>query len=617
MKIKNNCLLVFVLMLLLFPITSLAGPEMDGRQTIYYPNQTNYTMLDSMVIPNGSDSIWLDNVLRAATNKAADQGFAYSNSKVDLLNTNYEWVYTIETPSHGITQTSWDFGSTFNLFYTSPNEAIYIPWADNDYAALGIYGDANNSTTNYLKNSVAIEFDNWNDSLVWDDLQNTSRGTHAAITFPENVPNGSRLKHFAFQNLPKPYGSRDKSTIKITWELISEGNSLLVEDNVFRLSYSYYQGLANATNNYPVTGYYDFSYKELIEKFLDPTDMRFGISASTAALVDQRQDMQWVQSYNYSINYYYMSTTGQKTEISLASPRIGSAPAGEFDAGPILPEYLGISSGFRLATDLSQTRNQTISSTSPNIFNYYYEQIPRSITIEKLDAQTKSAMSGIEFTLKDDAGSDPRTVVTGENGLDILENLFRYKEDATTVRTYTLTEKTPDGYLPIEAIEFSVNEDGAIQTSEGTVIPDGGTLQILNEPYGSIRLNKTDTTDPSTKIPMVGIGFQLERLNGENYEIFGDPKTSDTNGQILWEKLPYGTYRIVESNPPEGYNPLNQSPTVTIDGDNRNPIVSLQNQKTPSMPGTGGYGPIAYQAIGMVGLLLGFRTILGKKERTR
>lgn len=190
------------------PNISFAGVKMDSRETIYYPDSSQKVMNQSMNIPSGSDSTWYGTILRAAKGTAADQGFAYSKDKINLLENNYSWTYTIKTGLFEKHLSSADYGSTFNLFYTPPNRVIYSPKEDNDYASLGIYGDAKNSDTNHLPNAVAVEFDNWNNSLVWDSGTNPTIGTHTAITFPIIVPVNSTLEHFAYRDLPAPYSKR-------------------------------------------------------------------------------------------------------------------------------------------------------------------------------------------------------------------------------------------------------------------------------------------------------------------------------------------------------------------------------------------------------------------------
>lgn len=618
MKTCISIILLMAMFLSLVPGIGVAAIEADARKTIYYPNASQTTMIDSMIIPPGSDSVFTDTKLTAAKNTAADQGFAYSKDTIDLVNHDYQWIYTIRTGNNGSIETSNDLGSTFNLFHTEPGQGVYSPGLNNDYGTLGIYARAGDTRTNYLPNAIAVEFDNWNQadstgSEPFDDGQNTARGSHVAITFPERVPEGSRLQHYAFINLPDPYSNNTQNTVKITWKLIDEGTSIEASDNTYRLEYSYYQATTDYLGSPTVSGSMDLTYQQMITRFKDPTQMNFGISATTAALINRGQDMQWVPAYDYTINYYYKTTTAQETTLSVYEQRRGKAPLGSFDAGPMEPDYLeGFSSLFRLATVDSGERIRTINTTG-NVFNFYYEQIPKTLVIEKRDSSTDEAMGGVSFTLTGD--SETRTFSTDADGRSTLEGLYRY-DDALEPITYTLTETLPEGYLPKEPIQFEVTETGDFLI-QGENVSDEGTYLIYNEPYGSIQISKTDTTNPLESKPLSGVGFRLEKLNStEVYEAFRPEVLTDEEGQILWDELPYGSYRIIESGIPEHYNPLNQSIIVTVNDTTRNPMISLQNQMIPVMPTSGGFGPWTYTLVGAIATLLGFIIILRTRKET-
>lgn len=97
------------------------------------------------------------------------------------------------------------------------------------------------------------------------------------------------------------------------------------------------------------------------------------------------------------------------------------------------------------------------STTTITYSNYYYAATT-SITLQKVDSEEETHLSGAVFTL---SGSD-ETYTTGTNGTVTIENLVYGTE-------YTLTETTaPDGYnLLSEPIKFTIGTDGTVTFTSG------------------------------------------------------------------------------------------------------------------------------------------------------
>lgn len=631
---KNFCKILITAMLVISVNTNtiFAAVELDTRKTIYYPSSNTQIILNdhnggSLFIPKEAkapqDAKWNGNSLSIGT-ALADSGFATSNDELNLANNNYVFVYQIKTDVYsGVLYDYDNYGSTFALH----NDPMYSPNNNSDYGSLGVYGMTNGGGVyNYLHNAVVVEFDNENyagqtsminaaNNPYYDSASgSTTKQSHIAITTPGNAVKATPITHEAISQLTTPYANNAINTVRITWSLTNEGATSGLNDNIYTLKYEYFQGQTSAAGTSTVSGSKNFTYDQLIATFGGETAY-FSLSASSG-LAPKPQLFTYPTVYQYQINYLVKRADGTTVPVPGVPSISGTAPSGTFDAGPILPEYLStdISSSFRLVTSPLQSRTRTIKASTvlaDNTFNFYYEQIPRSLIINKFDLETKERMKDVTFTLTDDDGSAPVIFKTDVNGMFTMNNLFRYKNDMT-LRTYTLTETTPNGYFANNPIKFTINSTGQIVINN-TTINDGGTFDISNKPFGSITLNKTDSTDIKNIVPFKGAGFTLERLNSSGiFEPYISEILTNDTGQIQWNELSYGTYKITETKVPIGYNIANKPIILKIDQDNRNPILSFQNQMTTVMPTTGGLGPLIYYILGTLGILSGFIIIKRK-----
>ena len=66
---------------------------------------------------------------------------------------------------------------------------------------------------------------------------------------------------------------------------------------------------------------------------------------------------------------------------------------------------------------------------------------------------------------------------------------------------------------------------------------------------GNVILKKEGT---DTKL-LPGVVFQLYKLHGTNWNVEGDPRTTDASGQIQYSNLTPGNYKVIEISAPNGY----------------------------------------------------------------
>lgn len=176
-----------------------------------------------------------------------------------------------------------------------------------------------------------------------------------------------------------------------------------------------------------------------------------------------------------------------------------------------------------------------------------------SITIKKLD-ENDGALTGAEFTLL----PTNVTKAVDENGCVTFSDL--------TAGTYYIQEtKVPYGYGGVSgSVSVTIDENVDVNSINvpGNVSVTGKKITIYwknQKVYGSLKVVK--------------YGKDNALLQGAVFELSGngiEKQTATTNndGVVLFENLPYGDYTLKETTPPTGYvvsEALSSGVTVTID----------------------------------------------------
>lgn len=465
--------------------------ELDNRDTISYPSpDTAQDMAYSSIrYAGGSNDAYnpTQGVVRLGGGGAANQGFFYFDNPIDLTRNNFSFTYNIQAPSGSTTGNEWyELGSAFVLF----NDPTFSIGTDNDYGRLGIYGTADGAVA--VKNSIAVEFDNQDSSRLggaYRDSQSdpaglARSGSHVAITDPDSVVYGSgqSIQHDAISYLPTPYSNGSINTARITWELIDPGATDSVTDNVYQLTYYYYQGASDASGTPTVTGSKTYSYSETVAAFGDPTQVRAGIGGSTGTLVGKSTTVSFPSTYGYTVNYYLQLPDGTRTTTTVPTmtSQTGRLPAGPQNLGTLMatPRGYRLVSG-PIASDPTST-NVTIRSSGTNVFNYYYIDEPPVI-------------EGAEpVTLERTTEFDPREGVTATDSLDgdlSTDVVIDGAVDTAEVGIYTLSYSVTDSGGNTVVVERVV-------TVVDTVPPAAPVIDPLTEPATVV----TGVAEPGTTV---------------------------------------------------------------------------------------------------------------------
>jgi uncharacterized repeat protein (TIGR01451 family) len=208
-----------------------------------------------------------------------------------------------------------------------------------------------------------------------------------------------------------------------------------------------------------------------------------------------------------------------------------------------------------------------------------------SMRVYKVDSEdNEKVLSGCTFELIDRYGNVIQRATTDASG-SVLFEWLRFDVDYTVVETVP-----PEGYL-YDSVPYT------FRIASADVIKDFEYTFSDEQIVGGIRVYKRDLS----LNPVSGAVFTLYN---EQDEVVAQ-QTSDTNGEVLFENVPYGDYTIRETTPPQGYfassDVLNVSVTedgVIVDGgsiQNEAMLGSVTLQKT----GEDGQTPLPGARIGL------------------
>lgn len=129
---------------------------------------------------------------------------------------------------------------------------------------------------------------------------------------------------------------------------------------------------------------------------------------------------------------------------------------------------------------------------------------------------------------------------------------------------------------------------------EGMFTPEAQTvIYVYTKQLGTVTVDKVDDNGAALQ----GAVFELQDEEGNTVS----EQTSDETGKIVFRDLAWGTYTLIETKAPDGYNKSVQEITVTIHAQELH--VTKQVENTPigwDIPKTGGIGTIGYYGVGLL-----------------
>ena len=158
-------------------------------------------------------------------------------------------------------------------------------------------------------------------------------------------------------------------------------------------------------------------------------------------------------------------------------------------------------------------------------------------------------------------------------------------------------------------IEYVVTEKNVPKRYYSIITRENDEFTVTNSKYGSITLTKVDSIDNTIKLG--GAEFKLEKLKkdggkievDENFKVqtkTTEAKEGDTKGQVKFENLQYGTYRLTEIKAPQGYNLLPEIFEIEITEENIDYTGEISNRAVTRIPDTGSFGKIGSIILGII-----------------
>ena len=185
------------------------------------------------------------------------------------------------------------------------------------------------------------------------------------------------------------------------------------------------------------------------------------------------------------------------------------------------------------------------------------ELIYTRVTLTKTDITGQKTLPGATIEVKDEQGNVMYRETTDANG--------QIPQIPVTPGTYTFKEVyAPDSYALNEAeMRFTVDADGNV-TGDTTIRDD----------YTRFSLRKVDESGK----PLAGVMFGLKKADGM---LMMTAKT-DAKGMATFEKVPFGTYTLVETQALPGYLKTDTEIKITVDGtfvNPKEPIETVTNER--------------------------------------
>jgi len=180
-----------------------------------------------------------------------------------------------------------------------------------------------------------------------------------------------------------------------------------------------------------------------------------------------------------------------------------------------------------------------------------------SLTINKVDADTGAALSGVTYRLFDASGNKVADVTTGADGRAVFSDL--------PLGSYSYQEiSAPEGYV-VDSTRYTVTISTAALhiTEQRTNALAKGSIEILK-------------VDAETRQPLAGVVYRLFDANSSKIA----DGTTDGNGKVTFSGLKPGKYAYQEISTVSGYLLDNTRYEFSLTSENLHVKVTRENMPT-------------------------------------
>lgn len=221
----------------------------------------------------------------------------------------------------------------------------------------------------------------------------------------------------------------------------------------------------------------------------------------------------------------------------------------------------------------------------------YVRGLRYNLQIVKVDAETGETLEGAALKIEGqaDAVKGASELTTGADGIIKFKDLIGL--DGEFNGTFTVTEiSPPSGYKLPDNPETTISISDYTQSST-SFVPDGNNMlyqpqeviEIKNEKIKECSIILKKVSGDNTSTPLSGAEFDLYKVDDST----GKPDntalyiglTSDSQGIFSNEnfKLEYGTYHLIETKAPDGYNQLAVPVVIVV---NENGVSAMLQNST-------------------------------------
>ena len=272
------------------------------------------------------------------------------------------------------------------------------------------------------------------------------------------------------------------------------------------------------------------------------------------------------------------------------------------------------------------------NSTPANIGSYTTYKFTETFP-EEIDYISVASVTLGEDTLNEDTDytltydDDTRTLVVDFtiNPGGVLKNNLTSNELLVINIETKLNEKSLNKlgraiYLNV-TLDYD-NGEGTSGSANPAVVPEVHT--------GGINIFKYTGTDMGTDMPLSGAEFQVFKTEAEAIALTNPialisdddlstytTATSATDGYASFKGLAYGTYYIVETKAPAGYNLLKSPVEVTVNDTSHDSseAIKIKNNSGFQLPKTGGIGTYIFTFGGLIIMLIALILAIKSKEK--
>lgn len=277
---------------------------------------------------------------------------------------------------------------------------------------------------------------------------------------------------------------------------------------------------------------------------------------------------------------------------------------------------------------------ETGTTESTQVVNYVVTDTPTSMAIDKDTISVKvgeTTLTSADYTATVDStdGTDGKLTVTvpwvNDDGNSLYDNgdvlVVEYSAEVTgaavtngsannsAVAYYNTDTEISDGSVTVNNYSFDLKK---VDSTDQTKTLAGATFEFYKDAdhKEKISLVATDTEG------VYRLADSADSADSETTVVTS--VTTGESGTITVKGLGNGTYYVVETKAPDGYNKLTTHQSLSIDGANLSgdATVSVVNKRGTELPSTGGMGTTLFYVVGGLLVVGAAVTMVVKKRMT-